>query len=100
MRAREGAAWRRGAWRRGAAACAVLAWLAVFGGAADEDVPEVVDVRIEGLQHLSEAYVRSRIEIRPGEPLHRARLQEDIRRLHAEGAVRSVRVEEVAAPGG
>lgn len=75
-----GRAIRRGGWL---ATLAALLWAASVTTRADEptDGMPVSDVRIEGLDTLSEAYVRRIITTLPGQPYSRRQVEEDVRAL-------------------
>jgi len=59
-----------------------LAWAAFPAGAQENAAPTIREVRIEGLQHISEAAARARIEAQPGAVYDAAVAARDIKRLY------------------
>jgi outer membrane protein insertion porin family len=60
----------------------------------------VADVQVRGNRRIEQDAIRSRIRTRPGEPLNRAALAEDLREIYALGFFRNVYVFAEDAPEG
>ncbi len=71
--------------------CLLLAASAVF--AQDYSGRTIQEVRIEGLERISDAVARSRLEAQPGQEYSAAVMARDIRRLHETGYFETVAAE-------
>ncbi|HEM46234.1 MAG TPA: outer membrane protein assembly factor BamA, partial [Alphaproteobacteria bacterium] len=60
----------------------------------------VADVQVRGNRRIEQDAIRSRIRTRPGDPLNRARLADDLREIYALGFFRNVYVFAEDAPEG
>lgn len=56
-------------------------------------VPNVLEVRVSGLERISEQLVRSRIEVQPGEAYNPRAVARDIRRLYEMGYFAAIRAD-------
>ncbi len=61
---------------------------------------KVTEVRIEGLERVSEQVARARIEIQPGSAFNQRAVARDIRRLYELGFFTNIVADVTAAPGG
>ncbi len=64
------------------------------------ELPRVVEVQVRGNRRIETAAILARIGQKPGEPISRARLAEDVRQVYALGFFRDVQVIEEDTLGG
>jgi outer membrane protein insertion porin family len=62
--------------------------------------PRVAELRVRGNRRIESAAILARVSHKPGEPLNRARLGEDLRQVYALGFFREVQVFEDESPEG
>ncbi len=65
--------------------CALILCAAGLAAAQPYDGREIAEVRIEGLNLVSEQPVRSQLEVQPGQPYNKRAIARDIHRLHELG---------------
>ena len=79
----------------------VLGALCLAAAAQDiSSAQNVAEVRVSGLERVSEQVVRARLEVQPGQPLNPRAIARDIRRLYELGHFANIRVDATPVTGG